>query len=152
MVGLSVTSLLTAVESTVTSTALPTISRDLHAGVYNIWFASAVFLLRLVPASPSSFTDRITMALSAPRFNRFTDSLPTFLVNDGPAVALPASGSGISGGASSSRKRQSAGQYCLLLPYYFAPTSASDSAYLHSVSVSSSIGPFIGGALTQHVT
>ncbi|KAF7616277.1 hypothetical protein AFLA_009774 [Aspergillus flavus NRRL3357] len=74
------------------------------------------------------------MALPAPRFNRLTDSLPTFLVNDGPAVALPASGSGISGGASSSRKRQSAGQYYLLLPYYFTPTSASDSAYLHSVS------------------
>ncbi|KAB8276138.1 hypothetical protein BDV30DRAFT_235975 [Aspergillus minisclerotigenes] len=140
MAGLSVTSLLTAVESTVTSTALRPISRDLHAGGYNVWFASAVFLLRLVLASPSSFTDRITMALPAPRFNRFTDSLPTFLVNDGP------------GGASSPRKRQSAGQYCLLLPYYFALTSASDSAYLHSVSVSSSIGPFIGGALTQHFT
>ena len=46
--GLSVTSLLTAVESTVTSTALPTISRDLDSGELYIWFVNAFFLSRYV--------------------------------------------------------------------------------------------------------
>lgn len=46
--ALSVTSLLTAVESTVTSTALPTISRELNAGEAYIWFVNAFFLSRYV--------------------------------------------------------------------------------------------------------
>jgi hypothetical protein len=44
--SLSVTSLLAAVESTVTSTALPIISADLHAGELYIWFVNAYFLTR----------------------------------------------------------------------------------------------------------
>ena len=48
LAGLAVTSLLTAVESTVTSTALPTVSRDLSAGNLYVWFVNAFFLSRYV--------------------------------------------------------------------------------------------------------
>ena len=44
--SLSVTSLLAAVESTVTSTALPIISAELNAGERYIWFVNAYFLTR----------------------------------------------------------------------------------------------------------
>lgn len=46
--ALSVTSLLAAVESTVTSTALPVISANLQAGELYIWFVNAYFLTRWV--------------------------------------------------------------------------------------------------------
>jgi len=45
-VSLSVTGLLAALEGTVTSTALPTISEDLNAGELYIWFINAYFLTR----------------------------------------------------------------------------------------------------------
>jgi hypothetical protein len=45
-VSLSVTGLLAAVEGTVTSTALPTIAKDLEAGEQYIWFVNAYFLTR----------------------------------------------------------------------------------------------------------
>jgi hypothetical protein len=45
-IALAIASLLTAIESTVTSTALPTISRDLDAGEVYVWFVNAFFLTR----------------------------------------------------------------------------------------------------------
>ena len=45
-VSLCVTILLAAVESTVTSTALPTISNDLDAGNKYVWFVNSFFLTR----------------------------------------------------------------------------------------------------------
>ena len=44
--ALCITSLLTAIESTVTSTALPTIVRDLGSQEQYVWFANALFLTR----------------------------------------------------------------------------------------------------------
>ena len=55
LAGLSVTSLLTAIESTVTSTTLPTISLDLNMGGTYIWVVNALFLSRLVSAPLPSF-------------------------------------------------------------------------------------------------
>lgn len=46
--ALSVTSLLAAVESTVTSTALPVISAKLQTGELYVWFVNAYFLTRWV--------------------------------------------------------------------------------------------------------
>ena len=84
--GCAVTSLLTAVESTVTSTALPTISRDLNAGESYIWFVNAFFL------SSTAFQ---------PLYGQLADVWGRRwpLIS---AVAFFALGSGISGGASSS--------------------------------------------------
>ena len=44
--ALCVTTLLAAVETTVTSTALPTISDDLHAAEVYVWFVNAYLLTR----------------------------------------------------------------------------------------------------------
>jgi hypothetical protein len=44
--ALGFTSLLTAIESTVTSTALPTIARDLNAQETYVWFVNSFFLTR----------------------------------------------------------------------------------------------------------
>lgn len=47
--ALAITSLLAAVESTVTSTAMPAIARALDSGELYVWFANAYTLTRLVP-------------------------------------------------------------------------------------------------------
>lgn len=47
-VALCVTSLLAAVESTVTSTALPFIAHELNAGELYVWFVNVYFLTRYV--------------------------------------------------------------------------------------------------------
>ena len=44
--ALCVTTLLAAVETTVTSTALPTITQDLNAGELYVWFVNAYLLTR----------------------------------------------------------------------------------------------------------
>lgn len=44
--SLCVSILLAAVESTVTSTALPSISDELHAGKDYVWFVNSYFLTR----------------------------------------------------------------------------------------------------------
>lgn len=44
--SLSVTSLLTAIEGTVTATALPTITRTLESRELYVWFVNAIFLSR----------------------------------------------------------------------------------------------------------
>ncbi|KAL3489048.1 major facilitator superfamily domain-containing protein [Aspergillus germanicus] len=148
--GLSVTSLLTAVESTVTSTALPTISWDLNAGESYIWFVNAFFL-------------------SSTAFQPLYGQLAHVLGQRWPlisAVVLFALGSGISGGASSTamliagRLVQGIGLggvnmlidivVCDLVP--LRERGQIMAVVFVVFSVGSSIGPFVGGAFTQHVT
>ncbi|GFN17093.1 hypothetical protein AtubIFM56815_004911 [Aspergillus tubingensis] len=148
--GCAVTSLLTAVESTVTSTALPTISRDLNAGESYIWFVNAFFL------SSTAFQ---------PLYGQLADVWGRRwpLIS---AVAFFALGSGISGGASSSgmliagRTVQGVGLggvnmlvdivVCDLVPLR---ERGQIMALIFVVfAVGSSLGPFIGGAFTENVT
>ncbi|KAK1149548.1 hypothetical protein N8T08_005097 [Aspergillus melleus] len=148
--GLSVTSLLTAVESTVTSTALPTISRDLNAGEAYIWFVNAFFL------SSTAFQ---------PLYGQLADVFGRRwpLIS---AVSFFALGSGISGGAKSTamliggRAVQGIGLggvnmlidivICDLVP--LRERGQFMALIFVIFAVGSSIGPFVGGALTQHVT
>ncbi|KAL3247176.1 hypothetical protein ABHI18_012486 [Aspergillus niger] len=148
--GLSITSLLTAIECTVPSTALPTISRDLNAGESYVWFVDALFL--------SSTAVQPLFGQLADVFGRRWPLIS--------AVAFFALGSGISGGASSTamliagRTIQGVGLggvnmlidvvVCDLVPLR---ERGQVTALIFVVfAVGSSIGPFIGGAFTQHVT
>ncbi|GKZ37168.1 hypothetical protein AbraIFM66950_008591 [Aspergillus brasiliensis] len=148
--GLSITSLLTAVESTVPSTALPTISRDLNAGESYVWFVNALFM--------SSTAVQPLFGQLADVFGRRWPLIS--------AVALFALGSGISGGASSTamliagRTIQGVGLggvnmlidvvVCDLVPLR---ERGQVTALIFVVfALGSSIGPSIGGAFTQHVT
>ncbi|OGM48768.1 hypothetical protein ABOM_003024 [Aspergillus bombycis] len=155
MAGLSVTSLLTAVESTVTLTALPTISRDLNTGGAYIWVANALFL-----PSYAGFSTAFQ-----PLYGQLADVFGRQwpLIS---GVALFALGSGISGGTSSTamliagRTVQGVGLGGVntlidIVVYDLVPLRerAQVTAFIFVVfAVGSSIGPFIGGALTQHVT
>jgi hypothetical protein len=49
ILSLYFTSLLTGIEATVTTTALPSIARELNSRELYVWFVNALFLSRLVP-------------------------------------------------------------------------------------------------------
>ncbi|ROV89110.1 hypothetical protein VMCG_09864 [Cytospora schulzeri] len=85
--ALAVTSLLAAVESTVTSTALPIISSALNSGELYVWFGTAYSL------TSTAFT---------PLFGQIADVFGRRWLTIS-IVAVFALGSGISGGASSTR-------------------------------------------------
>ena len=105
--SLAVTSLLTAVESTVTSTALPTISRELNSGDTYIWFVNAFFLSRYVRSARTECQALVfcsaNKGVDSTAFQPLYGQLANVFGRRWPlisAVACFALGSGISGGAS----------------------------------------------------
>ncbi|KAF4629175.1 hypothetical protein G7Y89_g8972 [Cudoniella acicularis] len=148
--SLAITSLLTAIEATVTSTALPTIARDLNSGKLYVWFVNAFFL-----------TSTAVQPLYGQFANVFGRRWPTMV-----AIALFALGSGISGGSTSApmliggRAIQGMGLggvnvmidmiVCDLVPL------RKRGNYIGMIyvvfAVGSSIGPFVGGVFTDRVT
>lgn len=83
--ALCLTSMLAAVESTVTSTALPSITKELDAGDLYVWFANSYFL---------------TSTVFLPLIGQLADIFGRRYVMIG-VVAVFTLGSGISGGANS---------------------------------------------------
>ncbi|KAF2431627.1 MFS general substrate transporter [Tothia fuscella] len=148
--SLSVTSLLAAVESTVTSTALPIISADLNAGELYIWFVNAYFL---------------TSTAFLPLFGQIADVFGRRWLTIS-IVAIFVLGSGISGGAQNTgmliagRAVQGIGGgginlmidliVCDLVPLR---ERGNFMAIIFAIfAVGTSLGPFIGGAIVQHAS
>ncbi|KAE8133795.1 major facilitator superfamily domain-containing protein [Aspergillus pseudotamarii] len=147
-ISLCVSILLAAVESTVTSTALPFISDQLHAGEDYVWFVNSFFL---------------TSACFQPLFGQTADLFGRRWLMIG-AVAFFVLGSGVSGGAINSammiagRTIQGIGGGGInvmidmivsdLLPLR---ERGNFMGMIFAVfSIGTSLGPFIGGALVQH--
>ncbi|GAB1194892.1 MFS general substrate transporter [Aspergillus pseudonomiae] len=147
-ISLCVSILLAAVESTVTSTALPFISDELRAGEDYVWFVNSFFL---------------TSACFQPLFGQTADLFGRRWLMIG-AVAFFVLGSGISGGAINSammiagRTIQGIGGGGInvmidmivsdLLPLR---ERGNFMGMIFAVfSIGTSLGPFIGGALVQH--
>ncbi|CAI7591937.1 unnamed protein product [Penicillium palitans] len=146
--SLCVSILLAAVESTVTSTALPSISDELHAGKAYVWFVNSFFL---------------TSACFQPLFGQTANLFGRRWLMIG-AVAFFVLGSGISGGAINSsmmiagRTIQGIGGGGINV---MIDMIVSDMVPLRErgnfmgmifavFSIGTSLGPFIGGALVQH--
>ncbi|KAH8900414.1 MFS general substrate transporter [Thozetella sp. PMI_491] len=145
--AICVTTMLAAVESTVTSTALPSIVHELEANELYVWFVNAYFL-----ASTASL----------PLIGQFCDIFGRRWMMIG-VVALFALGSGISGGATSSamliggRAVQGVGGGGINL---LIEVVVSDLVPLRErgtimgiifaiFALGTSIGPFVGGAIVQ---
>ncbi|KAJ6785630.1 hypothetical protein PWT90_00503 [Aphanocladium album] len=148
--ALGLTSLLSAIEGTVTSTALPTISGDLHAGSKYVWFVNAYFLTSLA---------------CLPLFGQFADIFGRRWLTIG-LVAIFALGSGISGGATNlgmliaGRAVQGVGGggillmvemlVCDLVPLRDRGTFM---GYIFGIfMIGTSLGPFIGGVIVSNTT
>ncbi|KAG2416103.1 hypothetical protein HFD88_007295 [Aspergillus terreus] len=149
-VALCVTSLLAALEGTVTSTALPTIVAELHIGDNYPWVSNAYFL---------------TTACFQPLYGQFSNVLgrryPMIF-----SVLLFILGSGICGGASSAamliagRAVQGVGGgginmlidliICDLVP--LTQRGAYIGLLFVVFAVGTSLGPFIGGAIVNNTT
>ncbi|KAI2701364.1 hypothetical protein CBS147332_7966 [Penicillium roqueforti] len=146
--SLCVSILLAAVESTVTSTALPSISDELHAGKDYVWFVNSYFL---------------TSACFQPLFGQTANIFGRRWLMIG-AVAFFVLGSGISGGAINSammvagRAIQGIGGGGInvlieLIVSDLVPLRERGNfmAMIFAVfSIGTSLGPFVGGALVQH--
>ncbi|KAL1616300.1 hypothetical protein SLS56_011464 [Neofusicoccum ribis] len=148
--ALSITSLLAAVESTVTSTALPVISGALDAGELYVWFVNAYFL---------------TSTAFLPLFGQVADIFGRRWLTIG-IVATFALGSGISGGATSTamliggRAVQGIGGgginlmiemiVCDLVP--LRDRGRFMGVIFALFAVGTSLGPFIGGAIVQNTS
>ncbi|RYP45621.1 hypothetical protein DL768_008058 [Monosporascus sp. mg162] len=148
--ALAVTSLLAAVESTVTSTALPVISGDLNSGELYVWFVAAYSL------TSTAFT---------PLFGQVADVFGRRWLTIG-IVAIFALGSGISGGATSTpmliggRAVQGIGGggiilmiemiVCDLVP--LRDRGRFMGVIFALFAIGTSLGPFIGGAIAQNTT
>ncbi|KAK8047156.1 hypothetical protein PG996_015220 [Apiospora saccharicola] len=148
--ALAITSLLVSVESTVVSTALPSISGYLDAGENYVWFVNAYFL---------------TSTACLPLFGQLADMFGrrglTLCI-----VAIFGVGSGICGGASSTamliggRAVQGIGGggvnlmvqmiVCDLVP--LRDRGRFMGVILAVFAVGTSIGPFLGGAIVEHTT
>ncbi|GFF96212.1 uncharacterized MFS-type transporter C1399.02 [Aspergillus udagawae] len=149
-VALCVTSLLAALEGTVTSTALPTIVADLHIGDNYPWVSNAYFL---------------TTAAFQPLYGQLSNVLgrryPMIF-----SVVLFILGSGICGAASSAamliagRAVQGVGGgginmlidliICDLVP--LTQRGAYIGLLFVVFAIGTSLGPFIGGAIVNHTT
>ncbi|KAK6957354.1 hypothetical protein Daesc_000138 [Daldinia eschscholtzii] len=148
--ALSITSLLAAVESTVTSTAMPVIARALDAGELYVWFVNAY-----------------TLASTAllPLYGQIADIFGRRWLTIA-TVAIFTLGSGISGGATSAgmliagRAVQGAGGggiilmiemiVCDLVPLR---DRGSFMGVIFAVfAIGTSLGPFIGGAIAANTT
>ncbi|KAI0379538.1 MFS general substrate transporter [Hypomontagnella monticulosa] len=148
--ALSVTSLLAAVESTVTSTAMPLIASALDAGELYVWFANAYTL--------SSTALLPLYGQIADIFGRRWITITT--------VGIFALGSGVSGAATSAgmliagRAVQGAGGggiilmvemiICDLVP--LRDRGSYMGIILAVFAIGSSLGPFIGGAIVASTT
>ncbi|KAH8682094.1 major facilitator superfamily domain-containing protein [Xylariales sp. PMI_506] len=149
-VALCVTSMLAAVESTVVSTALPSIVHDLDSGELYVWFVNAYFL-----------TSTATLPLLGQLCNIFGRRWMMISV-----VALFALGSGISGGASSTgmmiagRAIQGIGgggiNFLIELIVSDLLPLRERGAYMGIIfavfSLGTSIGPFVGGAIVDRTS
>ncbi|KAJ5158827.1 uncharacterized protein N7500_008478 [Penicillium coprophilum] len=146
--SLCVSILLAAVESTVTSTALPFIADQLHAGKNYVWFVNSFFL---------------TSACFQPLFGQTANFFGRRWLMIG-SVALFVLGSGISGGATNSpmmiagRSIQGIGGGGINV---MIDMIVSDMLPLRErgnfmgmifavFAVGTSLGPFIGGVIVQH--
>ncbi|KAI0162088.1 MFS general substrate transporter [Xylariaceae sp. FL1272] len=150
MVALGITSLSAAVESTVTSTALPLIAEALDAGELYVWFANAYTL---------------TSTAFLPLFGQIADIFGRRWLTIG-IVSVFALGSGISGGANSAtmliagRAVQGIGGGGIILMIEMIVcdlVSLRDRGCFTSIilgvfGIVSSLGPFIGGAIAQNTT
>ncbi|KAI1261695.1 MFS general substrate transporter [Xylariaceae sp. FL1019] len=150
MVALGITSLSAAVESTVTSTALPLIAEALDAGELYVWFANAYTL---------------TSTVFLPLFGQVADIFGRRWLTIG-IVSVFALGSGISGGANSAtmliagRAVQGIGGGGIILMIEMIVcdlVSLRDrgkftSIILGAFGIVSSLGPFIGGAIAENTT
>ncbi|KAK8876854.1 MFS general substrate transporter [Apiospora arundinis] len=148
--ALAITSLLAAVESTVTSTAMPAIARALDSGELYVWFANAYTL---------------TSTAFLPFFGQIADIFGRRWLTI-TIVAVFALGSGVSGGAYSTgmliagRAVQGVGGggiilmiemiICDLVP--LRERGAAMGIIFAVFALGSSMGPFIGGIITQRVT
>ena len=83
VMALNFTSLLTALEATITSTALPSIIANLGGGDLYIWAVEGYFLAMYVSIFKSGCI--ITEQKIGPRYSPFRDNLPTSLAVDGPS-------------------------------------------------------------------
>ncbi|KAF2642238.1 MFS general substrate transporter [Massarina eburnea CBS 473.64] len=148
--SLCITSLLTAIESTVTSTALPSIANTLNSRELYVWFVNSIFL---------------SSAVVQPLFGQLADVFgrrwPCIFT-----VAMFALGSGIAGGANSAamliigRVFQGIGLggvnclldmiVCDLVP--MRKRGAIMGVIFAVFSAGSSIGPFVGGVLVDRVS
>ncbi|KAH8669583.1 major facilitator superfamily domain-containing protein [Tricladium varicosporioides] len=149
-VALAFTSLLTAIEATVTSTALPTIAQVLNAQEVYVWFVNSFFL-----------TCTIVQPLYGQFANIFGRRWPILF-----AISTFALGSGLCGGAKSSamliagRAIQGLGLggvnvmidcvVCDLVPLRNRPNFM---ALIYVVfSIGTSVGPFVGGVFVDRVS
>lgn len=85
IVSLALTSLLTALEATIVSTALPTIVADLGSGNLFVWVVNGYYLTSLVPTpklAPTTFAD--LHCLPEPPSSRFSARWPIFMAEGGP--------------------------------------------------------------------
>ncbi|PSN67739.1 MFS general substrate transporter [Corynespora cassiicola Philippines] len=148
--SLCVTSLLTAIEATVTATALPSISSNLNSRELYIWFVNAIFL---------------SSAVVQPLFGQLADVFgrrwPTIL-----SVAVFALGSGVAGGSNSAamliagRTLQGVGLggvnmlidiiVCDLVPQ--RKRGLIMGIIFAVFAAGSSLGPFIGGVLVDNAS
>lgn len=150
LVALGITSLSAAVESTVTSTALPRIAGALDAGELYVWFVNAYTL---------------TSTAFLPLFGQIADIFGRRWLTIA-IVAVFALGSGISGGATSAtmliagRAVQGVGGGGIILMIEMIVcdlVSLRDRGRFTAVimglfGIVSSLGPFIGGAIAQGTT
>ncbi|KAI1441979.1 MFS general substrate transporter [Annulohypoxylon stygium] len=150
LVALGITSLSAAVESTVTSTALPRISGALDAGELYVWFVNAYTL---------------TSTAFLPLFGQIADIFGRRWLTIG-IVAVFALGSGISGGAATAtmliagRAVQGVGGggiilmiemiVCDLVP--LRDRGRFTAVIMGLFGIVSSLGPFIGGAIAEGTT
>ncbi|EHK42446.1 uncharacterized protein TrAtP1_002544 [Trichoderma atroviride] len=148
--AICVTSLLSAVESTVTSTALPFIVHQLNAGGVYVWFVNVFFL---------------TGTAFLPLFGQMCDLFGRRWMMIG-VVAMFALGSGISGGASNAammiagRAIQGIGGGGINLMIELIVSDLvplrQRGAYMGVVfaifSLGTALGPFIGGAIVQNTS
>ncbi|KAI1738621.1 major facilitator superfamily domain-containing protein [Xylaria scruposa] len=145
-----VTTLLVAVESTVTSTALPHIVRELDGRELYVWFVDAYFL---------------TSTAFLPLFGQLCDIFGRRWIMI-LTVAIFTLGSGISGGATSSamliagRAVQGIGgggiNLCIELIISDLIPLRERSAYIGIVfaffTLGTGIGPFVGGVIVDHIS
>ncbi|KAI0095663.1 MFS general substrate transporter [Hypoxylon sp. NC0597] len=150
LIALGITSLSAAVESTVTSTALPRIAGALDAGELYVWFVNAYTL---------------TSTAFLPLLGQIADIFGRRWLTIG-IVAVFALGSGISGGATSAtmliagRAVQGVGGGGIILMIEMIVcdlVSLRDRGRFTAVimglfGIVSSLGPFIGGAIAQGTT
>ncbi|KAI9848703.1 MAG: hypothetical protein M1837_006790 [Sclerophora amabilis] len=158
---LAITALMSSLEGSIVATALPTIAENLHASEQYIWVVNVYFLASPAPLIKS--LERPSAALQ-PLYGQLADLWGRRWLMIG-TVAVFTLGSGICGGASSSnmliggRTIQGLGAgginmlieliLCDLLP--LRERGRFMGLLFVFIVIGSATGPFVGGALVQHV-